>query len=453
MMMIVIQGAFASWASLIVMALMCRIRRRLRRQRVVGFFHPYCAAGGGGERVLWVGLAALKDQKDRMVVYCGENIKKATLEDKVNDRFGIEVSNFELCSMKSRCLLEPTKYPVATLIGQSLGSMVVAVECIVRCPPDVFVDTTGFAFTYLIAYFLAGARIAAYVHYPTISTDMIDAVQGRRPAFNHRSFVAKYLTTVKLAYYNLFAKIYGLTGRLADAVAANSTWTKNHIAALWKTNVTIVYPPCDTEHLCSSSSSSSFGQKNNQGKNVVVASLAQFRPEKNHSLQLEAWALVPADVKKRATLIIAGATRHQGDEALLMDLQTSAKNDATIQFLVNAPRSAIVTLLRDNAGIGLHTMRFEHFGIAVVEMMAATAVPVAHASAGPLLDIVGTNRDRGFVCDSPQDYADALTLLIRDDALRDTLARQAHAFVKDRFSDKAFASAFLNFLKPLLLHP
>lgn len=30
----------------------------------------------------------------------------------------------------------------------------------------------------------------------------------------------------------------------------------------------------------------------------------------------------------------------------------------------------------------------EHFGINVVEFMAAGAIPVAHASAGPLLDIV-----------------------------------------------------------------
>ena len=27
---------------------------------VVGFFHPYCNAGGGGERVLWVAIRALQ---------------------------------------------------------------------------------------------------------------------------------------------------------------------------------------------------------------------------------------------------------------------------------------------------------------------------------------------------------------------------------------------------------
>ena len=27
---------------------------------IVGFFHPYCNAGGGGERVLWVAIRALQ---------------------------------------------------------------------------------------------------------------------------------------------------------------------------------------------------------------------------------------------------------------------------------------------------------------------------------------------------------------------------------------------------------
>ena len=27
---------------------------------VIGFFHPYCDAGGGGERVLWCGIRAIQ---------------------------------------------------------------------------------------------------------------------------------------------------------------------------------------------------------------------------------------------------------------------------------------------------------------------------------------------------------------------------------------------------------
>ncbi len=42
--------------------------------------------------------------------------------------------------------------------------------------PQTFVDTTGWAFTYPLAK-LAGARVAAYTHYPTVSADMLQRVQ------------------------------------------------------------------------------------------------------------------------------------------------------------------------------------------------------------------------------------------------------------------------------------
>lgn len=40
------------------------------------------------------------------------------------------------------------------------------------------------------------------------------------------------------------------------------------------------------------------------------------------------------------------------------------------------------------ASVGMNTMVDEHFGINVVEFLAAGVIPVVHASAGPLKDIV-----------------------------------------------------------------
>ena len=66
-------------------------------------------------------------------------------------------------------ILRAYRYPVLTMVGQSLASVVVALECLVRATPDVFVDTTGAAFPYPLVRGLTGARVVAYVHYPTIS--------------------------------------------------------------------------------------------------------------------------------------------------------------------------------------------------------------------------------------------------------------------------------------------
>ena len=71
-----------------------------------------------------------------------------------------------------RDLLLPERYPRFTMLGQAWGSVRVAWQGLRQLLPELFVDTTGWAFPYPLAR-LAGARVAAYVHYPTISTDML----------------------------------------------------------------------------------------------------------------------------------------------------------------------------------------------------------------------------------------------------------------------------------------
>jgi alpha-1,2-mannosyltransferase len=88
--------------------------------------------------------------------------------------------------------------------------------------PDVFVDTTGCAFTYLVARILfACEHVVAYVHYPTISTDMLQLVfERRRAAYNHSAEISssRVRTAIKLIYYTLFAALYGAVGSLSTLV-------------------------------------------------------------------------------------------------------------------------------------------------------------------------------------------------------------------------------------------
>jgi len=43
-------------------------------QKIIAFFHPHCAGGGGGERVLWCIIRNIQMQwpSYRIVVYCNE---------------------------------------------------------------------------------------------------------------------------------------------------------------------------------------------------------------------------------------------------------------------------------------------------------------------------------------------------------------------------------------------
>ncbi|EJW78018.1 hypothetical protein WUBG_11075 [Wuchereria bancrofti] len=71
-------------------------RFRIRKHRdVIAFFHPYCNAGGGGERVLWCAINAMQKkhgEKYRYVVYTGDvDVTPQKILQKAKDCFDIKV--------------------------------------------------------------------------------------------------------------------------------------------------------------------------------------------------------------------------------------------------------------------------------------------------------------------------------------------------------------------------
>ena len=313
--------------------------------KVLAFFHPYCDGGGGGERVLWVLIAALFNMKAkskfRIIIYSckDESHKMAILQD-VKNRFGIDLidhaASLRLIKIHSVPLLEARWYPIATMLFQSLGSVFVGLECLYRYQPDVFCDTMGAAFTYPLAKRIAGLDVIAYVHYPIISSDMLQKVREQRPSYNNDANIAGNVTisSIKLIYYQWFARLYSWVGSYADKVFVNSSWTEKHISQLWGLDIdenihsdnlqttsspsspsmtdshphppskskrlVKLYPPCNTTHLqniplgnmgskTSGGPSSSPSGRGSPIRVRAVLSIGQFRPEKDHSLQLRAF--------------------------------------------------------------------------------------------------------------------------------------------------------------------
>ena len=62
------------------------------------------------------------------------------------------------------------------------------------------IDTMGYAFTFHVVSILTGAKVGAYVHYPTISTEMIRRVESRVALHNNSASVSSstFLTRAKL---------------------------------------------------------------------------------------------------------------------------------------------------------------------------------------------------------------------------------------------------------------
>jgi alpha-1,2-mannosyltransferase len=66
----------------------------------VGFFHPFADGGGGGERVLWVGVRALQRAHPalKVFVYARAGVTAEQLARGAAERFGIELPRpIEVC--------------------------------------------------------------------------------------------------------------------------------------------------------------------------------------------------------------------------------------------------------------------------------------------------------------------------------------------------------------------
>ncbi|KAL1528605.1 hypothetical protein AB1Y20_009943 [Prymnesium parvum] len=442
------------------------VARTLGRRKTLAFLHPYCNDGGGGERVLWVAIRALQASGAldpsawRVVVYTGDADTDEQIRAHARARFGVAVgASVQFVRLALRGAIEARCYPVATLLGQGLGSMLLAAEAIWRAPPDVLVDTTGLGFAFPLLRLSGVPHIAAYVHYPIISSDMVKAVSSRHVAHNNSGSIAKSAigTALKLLYYRLLVFLYSGAGRCADLVMANGSWTAGHLSQLWGRPPEVVFPPCDTRAL------EELPLRPPGGRQPQIVSLAQFRPEKDHALQLRAFAMLLSRYDAfdpprppRPHLVLAGAVRHSADQALLDKLRNLAQSlnltPRDVTFSPNLSLEAVFKLLGESA-VGLHTMWNEHFGIGVVEMMAAGLAVVAHDSGGPAMDIIGRNRDVGLLAATESEYCEAMaSLLFGSDAerFRGIMAAAARSSVRDRFSESAFSDAFCGHIRVLL---
>lgn len=365
----------------------------INRKIVFGFFHPYANAGGGGERVLWEAVKQTLENHENNVcaIYIGRDSPQDTetpenILEKVDARFGIQVddSRVVFIFISNRSLVHPATWPRLTLVGQAFGSCILAYEAVSRLVPDVFVDTTGYPFCYPLINWLLSVPICCYIHYPVIQRDMLNKV-------------SKF--SIKGIYWRSFMFGYGMMAKYATLPVTNSTWTNNHIKEIWSYHakrpdlITTVYPPCAVQDFKEPDVS--------KERKPFVIYVAQFRPEKRHELLLREFATFVnnyheknPDVKPH--LVLIGSVRDETDSQRVYSLRLLARElgivDDNVTFLLDAPWTTIQEIL-NNGTVGVNTMWNEHFGMVVVEYMAAGLIPVVHDSAGPKLDIVTPLED------------------------------------------------------------
>jgi alpha-1,2-mannosyltransferase len=436
---------------------------------VVGFFHPFCAAGGGGERVLWAAILATQKRwpKATCVVYSGDHdVDRNAMIEKARSSFGISLNpaTLHISYLSTRRFVLANTYPSFTLLGQSLGSLALAYDAFSLITPDIFIDTMGYAFTLAFCkYLFPSVPTAAYVHYPTISTDMLDSLDDTTGIRGVNSGAGVGLRgKVKKMYWRLFARLYGWVGGKIDVVMCNSSWTRSHITALWKKKsskssfAAVVYPPCPVEVFENRIDVSAASESKREH---MLLYIAQFRQEKNHTMILNAFAkyyhALSEDERKDAKLVLMGSVRaNTPDETHIYKLRLDARGlgiEPATEFVTNASFSAILDRLQ-KASIGVNGMWNEHFGIGVVEYHAAGLIPVVHNSGGPKLDIVIPygGEPTGYHAETEEQFAEAfrrVTSMSREDTIAMRLRGRANA---KRFTEEVFAEKWVSEMDHLI---
>ncbi|KAF2722459.1 glycosyltransferase family 4 protein [Polychaeton citri CBS 116435] len=489
---------------------------------IIGFLHPFTNAGGGGERVLFAALQATqKKYPDALcLVYTSEqNISKDGLLEGGERRFGIALDHarieFVWLPDGTADLVLPQHYPHFTLLRQSLGSIRLAWRCLSLCVPDVMVETTGYAFAlWLVSWLFPRAPpggtkccpTAAYVHYPTISTDMLASLEESKGSLQgglHAGSGTGLRGKLKKHYWQLFARLYGAVGGSIDVVMTNSTWTQNHVRQLWQNarssrgkasdSIQVVFPPCAVGEL---EREITVDAESETARTRDILYIAQFRPEKMHHIVIDAFALFLKEQWPRVAksiqpipppapkLVLAGSVRDPADETRVYKLRLQAHealaslpepvksmpgvHDA-IEFVINAPWASSTPPRSGGSGVpesshedphsllsllsrccvGVNGMYNEHFGIGVVEYQAAGLISVVSASGGPKVDIVVDvdGKPTGYHASSVEEFAEGFSKALsmsKEDTLDMRLRARKSA---QRFGETVFETAWVSNLE------
>ncbi|RVX03115.1 GDP-Man:Man(3)GlcNAc(2)-PP-Dol alpha-1,2-mannosyltransferase [Vitis vinifera] len=463
-----ISGAVALILSYISLSI---VKGRSNRRHGVAFFHPYTNDGGGGERVLWCAVKAIQEESSDLdcVIYTGDHdASPDSLMARAVQRFGVELLYPpKVVHLYKRKWIEETMYPRFTMIGQSLGSVYLSWEALCKYTPLYYIDTSGYAFTYPVAR-LFGCKVICYTHYPTISLDMISRVQDQNSMYNNDALIAKShgYGFMAMAVFELLRHGSFPVPSLHETQALLHTlqWSILHgLNLILKAFGEFQNVPSESILLVILLD---FRVQFKQAlplerlrSSPAIISVAQFRPEKAHTLQLMAFSVairnLDADLP-RPKLQFVGSCRNKSDEERLQNLKDKAiqlKLEGDVEFHKNVMYRDLVGLL-GGAVAGIHGMIDEHFGISVVEYMAAGAIPIANNSAGPKMDIVleEDGQQTGFLAQTVEEYADAILKILRMPETKRLEMAAAARRRAGRFSEQRFYEDFKAAVRPILSH-
>jgi glycosyltransferase involved in cell wall biosynthesis len=199
-----------------------------------------------------------------------------------------------------------------------------------------------------------------------------------------------------------------------DRLLAVSDFTRHFVREKWGRQSTTLYPPCPIE----------LYDNLRAPKQDLVVTVGRMVPEKRLGLFLEIARRLP-----EVRFAIVGSIATEG-RSYYDSLRAAAPSN--VSFIVSPLRK--VKELLGKAKVYVHCAQNEHFGITIVEAMAAGCVPVVNDSGGPR-EIV--SDDVGYKWNHIDEAVGQVSSLIEDEAHRRELSKGAASRAR-QFGPEAF---------------
>src|SRR5436853_342208 len=226
-------------------------------------------------------------------------------------------------------------------------------------------------------------------------------------------------------YYRPASAYYRNRVRRVRVLLSVSDFTRGFVKRKWGRDSKTVYPPCPVETYSDLSAV--------QRRENLVVTVGRFVPEKRFHLFVELARMVP-----RTRFIAIGSLSGESSSYYEMLRRTAPGN---VSFVLSPLRKIKDLLGRAMAYI--HCAENEHFGITIVEAMAAGCVPIVHDSGGPR-EIV--TNDVGFRWRSLAVAAQQITMLGENDRLRGQFSA-ASASKAQQFRPEVFEAEIARLLQ------
>lgn len=226
------------------------------------------------------------------------------------------------------------------------------------------------------------------------------------------------------------------------AIVVNSEFTKRFIDDEFPKQSIVLYPPVDVQQ---------FKARTKENLILYVGRFSQLEQSKRQDVVLTAFLKFYKFHLGNWKLILAGSSDVGRTDAVDI-LREHSKNDS-VEILENPPFSKIqnlygrATFFWSAAGYGvderIDPQKLEHFGMTVVEAMAAGCVPIVFNGGGHRETVQdGVN---GFLWDTPVDMITCTKKLIQNKALLTSMSLAAKA-ASQKYSYEEFKQNFLKIL-------